>query len=86
MQRALSEGFYIDVECRIAGIILDVEIEIRIEVVSAMTRTIRVMSWERQQPSDHDHYFGFGATGKTRPPFAAILASVGSYCPKPRPR
>jgi len=28
MQRALSEGFYIDVERRIAGIILDVEIEI----------------------------------------------------------
>jgi hypothetical protein len=57
MQRALSESLYIDVERRILGIILDVEIEIRIEVVSATTRTIRVMGWERQQPRDHDHYF-----------------------------
>src|SRR5205085_4817177 len=56
MQRALSEGFYIDVERGILGIILDVEIEIRTEVVSAMTRTIRVMGWERQQPRDHDHH------------------------------
>ena len=64
MQGALSEGFYIDVERGILGIIIDVEIEIRTEVVSAMTRTIRVMGWERQQPRDHDHHFGFGVTGK----------------------
>jgi hypothetical protein len=78
MQRALSEGFYIDVERGILGIILDVEIEIRIEVVSAMTRTIRVMGWERQQPRDHDHH-GSGLPEKTRPPFAAILASVDCH-------
>jgi hypothetical protein len=61
MQRALSEGSHIDVERRILGIILDVEIEMRhFEVVSAMARMIRVMGWERQQPRDHDHHFGFG--------------------------
>ena len=65
MQRALSESSHIDVERRILGIILEVEIEIRdFEVVSAMARMIRVMGLERQQPRDHNHHFGFGVAGK----------------------
>src|SRR5205085_3514346 len=67
MQRALSEGFYIDVERRILGIILDIEIGIRSGVGSASSPAITII------------ISGSGLPEKTRPPFAAIFAGVDCH-------